>query len=537
MENEIPSYSALFVFGDSLSDNGAIFALTGGTIPPVELSATDAEGNAIDFAARGIFYDQKFTNGNVYADVAAGLLGVGGDTSTFYDDFSGTNYAIGGATATDLAAFGGTSQSTFATQLATFQAGLDALPGSEAEREAFLATSAASVFLGLNDLGPLGDVALTAEGFDLGILDAGVTTIVTEISAQATALAATGVGTVILNKLPSGAFFPNSNDLIDAFGPPVVALLDTVSGQINAGIDGIAAALGANGTTVEVVDFFSLAREVQADQETFGFLTLENVLPSSDPNTTLLIDDVPIDQIGFLDPVHFTAELHEVFGAFQALTLGNVQIDGTGDGGLTQGSDADETVFSVGGNDRVRSEEGDDLVFAGAGQDIIFAGSGDDIVFGGTGNDALFGEDGDDILAGGAGNDVLFGSGGNDVVAGNGGNDFVTGGAGDDVLLDSLGNDVIDGGAGDDIAIYRAPGALGGTEGQDADTFFGGDGDDTLLIVSDSAIDDVEAFLTANNVQLFGFETTEVITSAELEAYDFGTVGTKVDMADLFGLL
>ena len=32
--------------------------------------------------------------------------------------------------------------------------------------------------------------------------------------------------------------------------------------------------------------------------------------PNSDAETTLLISDIPIDQVGFIDPVHFTAELH-----------------------------------------------------------------------------------------------------------------------------------------------------------------------------------------------------------------------------------
>ena len=60
---------------------------------------------------------------------------------------------------------------------------------------------------------------------------------------------------------------------------------------------------------------------------------------------------------------------------------------------------------------------------------------------------------------------------------------------------------------------------------------------DTLLIVSDTAIDDLNAYLVLNRVEHFGFETTEVVTSAELEAYDFGAAAQGAAMADLFGLI
>ena len=539
MDNETatPAYSALFVIGDSLSDNGAVFALTEGGIPPTTLTGTDTEGNDVDFAERGIFYNQRFTNGDVYADVAVDLLGIASDTSTIYDDLSGSNVAVGGATATDLSAFGGTASTTYADQVATLQTAIAALPGSEAEKDAFLSQAAVSVFIGLNDLGALGPAATTTGVIDQEVVATGVNAILAEYTAQTQAVAETGVGTVILNLLPSGSFFPSSNPLIDALGAGTAEAFDQVSAQVNAGIRGIGASLVASGITVEVVDFYSLAREVQADQETFGFLSLENALPNSNATNTLLIPDVPIDQIGFIDPVHFTAELHEVFGAFQAKTLGNAQIDGDESGGITNATAADDTVFAQGGNDRVRADAGDDLVFGGAGNDVVFGGEGHDITFGGTENDVLFGEEGQDILSGGAGNDILLGGSGDDVVAGNAGNDFVNGSAGNDVLLDGLGSDVIAGGSGNDIAIYRTPGDLGGTAEGVRDLFFGGTGEDTLLIVSDTAIDDVDAFLLLNGVQAFSFETIEVITASGLETYDFGTVGSQVEMADLFGLV
>jgi len=532
-----PTYSALFVFGDSLSDNGAVSALTAGAIPPSEITGVDLEGNPVDFTERGIFYNGRFTNGDVYADITAGLLGIPSDTSTLYDDLSGSNLAVGGATATDLSVFGRTASNTYADQLAALQSAIAGLPGSEAEKQAFLSTAAASVFIGLNDLGALGGASTATGVIDQDVIATGVAAIVEELSTQTQALARTGMGTIILNTLPGGSFFPNANGLIDFFGPATADLFDGVSAQVNQGITALAETLRASGTNVEVVDFFGLAQEVQADQETFGFLTLENALPSSAPTNTLLIDDVPIDQIGFIDPVHFTAELHETFAAFQAMTLGNTQIDGDDNGGITGGTAADETIFAQEGRDRVRADDGDDMVFAGADNDVVFAGDGHDVAFGGTGNDVLFGESGDDILSGGSGNDVMLGGEGNDVIAGNHGNDFVNGGMGDDVLTDGLGNDVVFGGAGDDIALYLAPSTLGGSDGSDSDVFFGGTGTDTLLVVSDTEISDLDAFLSVNNVKVFGFEAILTITSDELETYDFGAADVHVATADLFGLV
>ncbi len=50
------AYSDIFVFGDSLSDSGNVFAATGG-FPPAP------------------YYDGRFSNGPTYAEDLAGMLG------------------------------------------------------------------------------------------------------------------------------------------------------------------------------------------------------------------------------------------------------------------------------------------------------------------------------------------------------------------------------------------------------------------------------------------------------------------------------
>ena len=66
-----PSFSGLYVFGDSLSDNGNLYALTGGAIPAAP------------------YWNGRFSNGPVAVEVLAAGLGLGG--SGFHD------FAIGGA--------------------------------------------------------------------------------------------------------------------------------------------------------------------------------------------------------------------------------------------------------------------------------------------------------------------------------------------------------------------------------------------------------------------------------------------------------
>jgi serralysin len=82
-----------------------------------------------------------------------------------------------------------------------------------------------------------------------------------------------------------------------------------------------------------------------------------------------------------------------------------------------------------------------------------------------TGSGALNGTFNIDYLAGLSGDDILSGFGGNDVLDGNAGNDILSGGAGRDELFGRGGNDqLFDGG------------------GADADSLFGGAGDDIYIV-------------------------------------------------------
>lgn len=110
-----PSFSGLVVFGDSLSDNGNLFALTGGTFPPAP------------------YYQGRFSNGPVAVERLASGLGLGG--AQFKD------LAVGGAQTGTGGQVAGTGM---LSQLASFQA---ALGGSPADGNALYV-----VWGGANDL-------------------------------------------------------------------------------------------------------------------------------------------------------------------------------------------------------------------------------------------------------------------------------------------------------------------------------------------------------------------------------------------------
>ena len=123
--------------------------------------------------------------------------------------------------------------------------------------------------------------------------------------------------------------------------------------------------------------------------------------------------------------------------------------DGTNnDDSALRGSQNNNLIYALAGNDDVRGRAGDDVLFGGAGDDRLEGDEGNDILFGGDGNDTLRGEQGQDILFGGAGNDDMRGGIGDDALFGGAGNDFMVGGTNANDTFES--NDVLDGGLGDD---------------------------------------------------------------------------------------
>ncbi len=146
-----------------------------------------------------------------------------------------------------------------------------------------------------------------------------------------------------------------------------------------------------------------------------------------------------------------------------------------------EGTEQADTAIGKAGDDTIDTLGGDDRAFGGAGDDHITTGDGDDFAYGGSGNDTIVGGSGqgDDYYDGGLGNDiVVYSSASNEIsvnletgyafgdeidldqlvsieniVAGDG-DDTLTGDDEDNQITGAAGDDNIDGKGGTDTAIY-----------------------------------------------------------------------------------
>jgi len=154
------------------------------------------------------------------------------------------------------------------------------------------------------------------------------------------------------------------------------------------------------------------------------------------------------------------------------------------------GSEDDDVVNLLAGNDFYRDFSGRDSVLGSNGNDSIWGGADEDTLDGGEGNDQIIGQGGDSLF-GGSGDDFLLSGA---VYGSDGGVYRMSGGAGNDYIYSEGLGDTLDGGIGDDIIIgvgrYFSYGAgpdsiLGGggndnISGGGGSTMVGGEGDDSL---------------------------------------------------------
>lgn len=482
----------LLLFGDSLSDSGNAYELSGAVlrqaVPP------DSAG-----------YAGYFSNGLVQSEVAAGLLGAELD-----------NYAVGGARAVgsrtvaqylaesgyDTAEIMLPDPDPVALATDTYLGGQVARYLADAASDPPDADTAAALWIGANDYNALPPDA-TPE-----LVAQTIAAVVGSTIAAAGAIAATGVGRIYLYDLPAPDFLPVTL-------PPAFAL---VVAAHNAALAQGAALLAAQGVDVEIVQMSRMAGEITADAGTFGLdpaLLDQPMLlgVGSQPTWVEAIQDwyippnpavagVDPDRVAFVDFLHPGSTTHGVLGSFAAASVSH------------------ETVFRGAGNNTVVTGATDDLILAGAGNDRVFSGGGSDIVLAGLGDDFVWAAAGRDIVIGGSGDDTVNGGAGADVVAGSAGDDVQRGGLGHDLMIDGLGHDVIDGDAGNDALLYTEAALSGGSNPEDGGAFDGGTGLDTLyLALTDATRAAVEAELVAGQSS----QTLAAIgvTTCSIERYVF----------------
>lgn len=499
----------LVYFGDSLTDDGNTFAVTGETLntayPP------------------SIFgYMGKFSNGDTYAETTADVLST--------DDY--VNYAFGGAEAV-----GSQTLERYLTESGLIddvkdESLLDYDINLSAQVERFLADHAgedlsgvtASILIGANDYrnfspSSLDPYVVFSEATAL------IQNVVTSTIATSITLLQSGVGTVLVNTLPPADFFP----FLQSLPPELQALSRLAFAQHTQALVDAVESLSDGGANIRIVDLAAISTETLLDPSTFGFIAPleDSVLVDMQGNSAAYGYDT--DQVAFYDEVHPTEAGHGVWAMFQAENL------------------TSEVTIGSQTNDDLAGSTTDDLILSSCGDDMITLLAGDDVAISGLGHDTVDGGQGSDILAGGSGDDNLSGGNGDDFIAGGNGTDLLNGGNGNDVLVDGLGGDCLFGGNGDDYFLFAEAELIGGqTNTEEIDLFNGGNGYDILRLaltqetrdLVQEALDTGAAMtgvLASIGIEVSGIEEFQFVDS-RMDLSDIGEVANIAD-ADLWGFV
>lgn len=292
-------YTAMYVFGDSLSDRGNLAQSLGGAFPNPPSNHS------------------SFTNGPVAVEVVAQKLGLAADPSYWLNNFTdqnnlypgvpaGTNYAVGGATA----------------QLTTPN-GVSPLINLPQQIGAYLSHSSAqadggalyTIFIGGNDvrnatnLGGDATVALTdAVTNELGAIQA---------------LAAAGANNFLIVNLPDIGRIPEF-----ALQKPADAAAATANSKFyNSLLSSGIAGLGSLGVTINQFDLFTYENEIFDNPAKYGLTDTTNFCYTAAPTSTATTaacgpNAENIGTMAFWNNVHPTGTVHALLGKGMLDTLG-----------------------------------------------------------------------------------------------------------------------------------------------------------------------------------------------------------------------
>ena len=141
----------VFVFGDSLSDNGNLYAITKGTYPP------EPYGNAYDKSGEVVSkFPGRFTDGQNWVDYFPTIANHFPSVTPYWKD-GGTNFAVGGSTSTDLLE---SDPAGFPPQISTY---LNAVGGQASADDLYV------IWIGANDFSAGIDPAQTVANIKNGI--------------------------------------------------------------------------------------------------------------------------------------------------------------------------------------------------------------------------------------------------------------------------------------------------------------------------------------------------------------------------------
>ena len=261
------AYSALYIFGDSLSDSGNNAIVLAPNTTPVPIS-----GN--DFIPSFPYASGHFTNGSVWAQDFAAVLGLSASPSLL----GGTNFAFGGARTGPL------NPGQFPPNLET-QVALFLLQNAN--------TAPASALYVVAGGGDNARDALNAAAacLDLmcvqSVIVAAAQTYATDIATIVGALELAGATNLVVWNVPDIGLTP----AVESFGPQASFLGKLIAATMNAAE---LSAIGGN-PGVKVFDLFGLVDDVVANPGAFGFTNATDAcarFTTCDPSTFLFWDGI-----------------------------------------------------------------------------------------------------------------------------------------------------------------------------------------------------------------------------------------------------
>ncbi|MFW2343330.1 autotransporter domain-containing protein, partial [Brevundimonas sp.] len=265
------SYDRLVVFGDSLSDNGNLFLLTGGTQPPAPF-----------------YFQGRFSTGPVFVELLGFNLGrfAAGDSNA-----GSINYAFGGAR-TDLAG----APPGMRTQLNAYLGGGGTFDSNDLVS---ILGGANNIFQGLpaagasiNPAGAIQVVSLSAAA---------------DINLLVDTVAAAGAGTILVSNLPKLSLTPQFAGTTAA--PLADYAVTTFNGAIFNGLSTVAA--NRPGTNIILMDLFKIGDTIAGNPTAFG---VTNVTQPCFNQVALTLCSNPDDYF-YLDGVHPTAAGHRAIAS------------------------------------------------------------------------------------------------------------------------------------------------------------------------------------------------------------------------------
>lgn len=261
-----PLFSQMFVFGDSLSDDGNLFAITQGAIPPMPP-----------------YFNGRFSNGPIWVEYLAPTLGL--------TQNSANNFALGGSTT-------GTINSGNIP-------GVPPLPGLQQQIDGFTATTLTAdpnalyiIYAGANDY--------------LGTGTRDVTSVVNNLTRAVTKLAAVGARNFMVPNLPNLGVLPGPASQGQLFQQGLTLISTAHSTNLAASL----AALEQNpNINIIPVDVLTLFNNAIANPAAFGFTNVtNNIIPGVGVNPSVggftPTPGINQNQYLFWDLIHPTTRAH-----------------------------------------------------------------------------------------------------------------------------------------------------------------------------------------------------------------------------------